>query len=241
MVSMMLRRGPAFASALVALASAALAVVACATADLPDDATEAPLPERTSAADATVVGSSSGTVPPPPAEAGTDASLADGADADGAPRNLRVFVSSTIKTGNLGGVAGADALCNQLATAATLGGTYRAWLSVSGADAIDHITSSGPWHLVTGELVAADKATLTSGALKHLIDKTEKGVTPAVAEDRTWTGTGPNGRYVGPDCTLWTGAGSGLSGEARNATPNKWTDLVAEGCGQVNRVYCFEL
>ena len=232
---MMRRRGLAIA------ALAYVALVACATADLPDETTETPLPDRTTAADATVVDSSSGVVPPP-TEAGTDASLVDAspADADGATKNLRVFISSTTKTGNLGGVAGADALCNQLATAASLGGTYRAWLSVSGADAIDHITSAGPWHLVTGELVAADKATLTSGVLKHLIDKTEKGVTPPALEDRAWTATGANGRYVGPDCTLWTGAGSGLSGEARNANPNKWTDLLAEGCGQVNRVYCFE-
>ena len=238
----MRRRGHAIAAvACSALASAALALVACAEADLPaDDGSEAPLPERTTAADAKVVDSSSGVVPSP-AETGSDASPPiDAADADGATKDLRVFVSSTIKTGNLGGVAGADALCNQLATAAALGGTYRAWLSVSGADAIDHITSSGPWHLVTGELVAADKATLTSGVLTHLIDKTEKGVTPPALEDRTWTATGANGRYLGPDCTQWTGAGSGLSGEARNANPNKWTDLLAEGCGQVNRVYCFE-
>ena len=225
--------------AIAALASGALAsaALACATADLPDDITETPLPERNRAADATVVDSSVGVVPPP-AEAGADAPLVDAAD--GATTNLRVFVSSTTKTGNLGGVAGADAFCNQLATAAALGGTYRAWLSVSGADAIDHITASGPWLLVTGELVAADKATLTSGVLTHLIDKTEKGVTPPLAEDRTWTATGANGRYVGPDCTSWTGAGSGLSGEARNTNANKWTDLLAEGCGQVNRVYCFE-
>lgn len=235
---MMSRRCLAIAAvASSALASAALALASCAEADLPaDDASEAPLPERTTATDAKVVDSSSGVVPPR-AEAGTDASPID---ADGATKDLRVFVSSTIKTGNLGGVAGADALCDQLATAAALGGTYRAWLSVSGADAIDHITSSGPWHLVTGELVAADRATLTSGVLKHLIDKTEKGVTPPAQEDRTWTATGADGRYVGPDCTLWTGAGSGLSGEARNSNPSKWTDLLAEGCGQVNRVYCFE-
>ena len=197
---MMLRRGLAIAALAYggALASAALAIVACATADLPEDITETPLPERNGSADATVVDSS--VVVPQPAEAGADAPLVDAADgADGATTNLRVFVSSTTKTGNLGGVAGADAFCNQLATAASLGGTYRSWLSVSGADAIDHVTGNGPWHLVTGELVAADKATLTSGVLTHLIDKTEKGATPPFAEDRTWTATGANGRYAGPD------------------------------------------
>jgi len=233
---MMRRRGPAIA--FVGLAAAAL--VACfGYGDPVDDPIDpgASLPGRTTSADASV--GDSGLPKPTPTDASTDS--ATSADADAAKTKFRVFVSSTTTTGNLGGVAGADALCNQRATAAALGGTYRAWVSVSGADAIDHITSAGPWHLVTGELVAASKAVLTSGTLTHLIDKDEKGATPSLAEDRTWTATGANGRYVAPDCAGWTGAGSGLVGEARNNDPNKWTDLVAEACTEVNRVYCFEL
>ena len=114
-------------------------------------------------------------------------------------------------------------------------------MSVSGSDAVDHITSNGPWHLVSGEVVAASKAALTSGALAHLVDKDEKGATPPAAEDRAWTATGANGRYVGPDCAQWTGGGSGLVGEARNDNAGAWTDLVAEACSEANRIYCFEL
>jgi hypothetical protein len=233
---MMRCRGPAIA--FVCLAAAALA--ACLGYEDPVEESTDPgarLPDRTTLADGSVADSPS-TPPPPPSDASTDTATAD---ADAAKANLRVFVTSTTPTGNLGGVAGADALCNQLATSAAIGGKYRAWISVSGADAIDHITSSGPWHLVTGELVASNKAALTTGNLMHLIDKTEKGTTPPLAEDRVWTGTGPNGRYVGPDCAQWTGAGSGLVGEARNGDMNKWTALVAEACTEVNRVYCFEL
>jgi hypothetical protein len=217
----------------------AAVLVACLGYEDPvDDSADpaAPLPERTTLADGSVADSSS--LPSP--DASKDATAATDS-ADAAKTMFRVFVTSTTPTGNLGGVAGADALCNQLATAAKLGGTYRAWLSVSGADAIDHITSTGPWHLVTGELVAPNKTMLTGANLKHLIDKDEKGATPPLAEDRTWTGTGANGRYVGPDCAQWTGAGSGLVGEARNPTTGKWTALVAEACTEVNRVYCFEL
>lgn len=234
---MMRRRGPAIV--LVGLAAGAL--VACLGYGDPIDESTDPgsrLPERTTLADGSVADSQSPPQKPAPSDASTDATTAD---ADAAKANLRVFVSSTTPTGNLGGVAGADALCNQLATAAAIGGKYRAWISVSGADAIDHITSTGPWHLVTGELVAPDKAALTTGNLMHLIDKTEKGTTPPLAEDRVWTGTGPNGRYLAPDCAQWTGAGSGLVGEARNGDTNKWTALVAEACTEVNRVYCFEL
>jgi len=232
----MRRRGPALA--LVGLAATAL--VACfGYADPVDDSIDqgTTLPERTTPADASVA--DSGVPKPTPSDASTDAALSDAADA--AKTSLRAFVSSTTPTGNLGGVAGADALCNQLATASKLGGTYRAWVSVSGADAVDHITSNGPWHLVSGEIVAASKAVLTSGTLAHLVDKDEMGATPPAAEDRAWTATGANGRYAGPDCAQWTGGGSGLVGEARNNNAGAWTGLVAEACSEVNRIYCFEL
>ena len=41
----------------------------------------------------------------------------------------KVFVTSTVHDGNLGGLVGADAICNSLASAAGLAGTYKAWLS----------------------------------------------------------------------------------------------------------------
>lgn len=43
--------------------------------------------------------------------------------------NKTVFVTSQTYTGNLGGLAGADAQCNLLAKAAGLEGSYLAWLS----------------------------------------------------------------------------------------------------------------
>jgi hypothetical protein len=233
------------ASALATVAAATLATLggaslgACFGYGTPVDEGVEPsskLPERGTLED-------SGVAVPPPPPATNDAATAD-ADAgagDAAKAPLRAFVSSQTKTGNLGGVAAADQLCTSLATAAGLGGTYRAWLSVSGADAIDHVTSLGPWQLVTGEVVAADRAALAAAKLEHLVNRDEKGATPPDAEDRVWTGTGPNGRYVGPDCAQWAGAGSGLVGEAKNGGSGSWTALGNESCTEVNRVYCFEL
>lgn len=233
-------RAPATTCALALAASgAALVLVACLGYASPvDDGADpgAALPQRTTVDDA-------GADDPPsqPAPSPVDSGAVDAAPADAAKKPLRAFVSSETRTGNLGGVAAADQLCTSLATAAGLGGTYRAWLSVSGADAVDHVTSSGPWQLVTGTVVAADKAGLTTGKLKQLINRDEKGGTPSDAEDRVWTGTGPNGRYVGPDCAQWAGGGSGLVGEAKNDDNGKWTALGDEACNEVNRVYCFEL
>jgi hypothetical protein len=238
----MRRERPAVAVWIAALGVVAAALLgACLGYGSPVDEGGDPsanLPDRSTLEDGAVVDDPQ-TQPVPTS---TDAAVSDAASTgDAAKGPLRAFVSSEIKTGNLGGVAAADQLCTSLAKAAGLGGTYRAWLSIAGGDAIDHITSAGPWQLVTGELVASDKAGLTTGDLKHLINRDEKGNTPSDAEDRVWTATGPNGRHVAPDCAQWTGTGSGHVGEAKNDNTGKWTALVDEDCTEVNRVYCFEL
>lgn len=63
------------------------------------------------------------------------------------------------KGANLGGIAGADAHCQALATAVGAGSrTWRAYLSTQGANAVnarDRI-GTGPWHNVKGQVVARD-------------------------------------------------------------------------------------
>ena len=69
------------------------------------------------------------------------------------------------KGGDLGGLAGADAHCARLATAAgTTGKTWRAYLSTQGANAVnakDRI-GKGPWQNAKGTVVAASVADLHS-------------------------------------------------------------------------------
>ncbi len=92
-----------------------------------------------------------------------------------ASRQLHAFVTSTIFNGDFGGVAGADLKCNTLAAAQALKGSYRAWVSVAGTNAADRITSAGPWHLVTGQLVAASHAELVSGKLARTAERRREG------------------------------------------------------------------
>jgi hypothetical protein len=79
------------------------------------------------------------------------------------PQPMRFFVTSETHTGNLGGVAGADAICQRLATAAGAGArTWRAYISTQGAGAVnarDRI-GAGPWHNAKGEIIAANVADL---------------------------------------------------------------------------------
>jgi hypothetical protein len=81
--------------------------------------------------------------------------------------NMSFFVTSAGpgKGGDLGGLSGADAHCQQLAAAAGAGGkTWRAYLSTQGAGAVnarDRI-GKGPWVNAKGTAVAKDVADLHS-------------------------------------------------------------------------------
>src|SRR5690606_22090089 len=130
----------------------------------------------------------------------------------------RVFVTSATYTGNLGGLAGADAKCQELADAANLGGTYRAWLSVSGTPANSRLTHSTlPYGLVDGTLIANDWDHLVSNAmdLAAPITMTETGETKTTDPfSCAWTGSYDGGFAFGQDCNKWTSEAANETGTA---------------------------
>ena len=200
-------------------------------------------PDRTGRApsqDASPSNQDAGSTPIPTADATADTG-ATTPDTGAPPAGpLKAFVSSSIVTGGFGGLAGADKICNDLAKAQGLAGTYVAWVSTTGTNAIDRITANGPWQRVDGQVVAQTKAQLATGTLTTALLRDEKNQTPPAAEDRVWTATGADGKFVGgSDCAGWTGAGDGRVGEAEH-TNSQWTVLTDEACTEVNRVYCFQ-
>jgi hypothetical protein len=120
-----------------------------------------------------------------------------------------VFLSSQLFDGNFGngqevlGHLAADQRCQDLADAASLGGTFKAWISgrVDTGDGplphgvVDRFTQNpGPYVLVNGTKVADDWADLTDGSLDHAIDRTEANLPLADgAEARVWTNTTTSG------------------------------------------------
>jgi hypothetical protein len=159
-----------------------------------------------------------------------------------------VFATTKSYSGNLGGVAGGDAKCNELAVAAKRPGTYRAWLGTSTGTAADHIVGNGPWYgLGPGgspniELFA-NHAALNMGP-KHsiLVDETGGYINAAMG---IWTGTDVGGFTVaGNTCEDWTSETA--SGEAANigfpdGEPNAWSTYGhhSQGCDGQLRLYCF--
>ncbi len=175
------------------------------------------------------------------------------------------FVTSQVYTGNLGGIAGADAKCQMLADAAHLTGSFRAWLgnaTVSASSRLAHPTL--PYLLVDGTMVAKDWSGLTSGLLMHAIDQTELG-SAALGGTNTgcffddgpigllvWTNALPNGAISNTNMTNscgnnWNTAGptdfGGPFGDAGllGATDAQWTDVCqAARCENTAPLYCLE-
>ena len=128
--------------------------------------------------------------------------------------------------GDLGGLAGADAYCNKLATAAgSTGRTWRAYLSTQeegkrGVSARDRI-GAGPWYNANGELIASDLDMLH--ILPNLVKRTAvdengnqvKGRGDIPNEHDIITGSMADGTAYFPwikedhTCNSWTSSGEG--------------------------------
>jgi hypothetical protein len=146
------------------------------------------------------------------------------------------FVTSQASaTGNLGGLAGADKICTDLATAAGAGNkVWKAYLSTSTEDAKDRI-GAGPWFNFNKVEVAASVAALHT-TLKGNSDLliTEKGV----KVNGQWNSSnGMNGAPVNEHDILTgsTPEGTAVPADAmgRNGTCSDWTSSGTDAFAQV--------
>jgi hypothetical protein len=168
--------------------------------------------------------------------------------------NMSFFVtSSNPKGGNLGGLAGADAICQSLAKAVGSTKTWHAYLSTSTVDAKTRI-GNGPWYNFKGERIAQNIADLHSANNKISADTalTEKGTKPNYLSGNPpappagqqlqhdmMTGSKEGGTKDADTCKDWTvgdGSAKTMLGHAdrlgRNAGVNSWNAVHAsQGCG----------
>lgn len=156
----------------------------------------------------------------------------------------QVFLTSLSYNGNLGGLLGADAKCNQLAQAAAVQGIFKAWLSSAFEDPATRFDTgfTGAYTLTSGEVVAVGWSGLTGSSLEHAIDSDESQNLKASAY--VWTNTGPDGKLKGlGDCQNWTSSNvvkQGALGDS-SATDVNWTDGVGViSCATAGRIYCFQ-
>ena len=176
---------------------------------------------------------------------GDESSGADaGTTVDSRPALKRVFVTSSQYDGDLARYGGGDKLCQQIATEARLGGTWKAWLSIGGMSAVDRIADVAPWYLVDGVTkVFATKAQLRARP-SVIINQDESGTVidpmmTSVGDLVVQTGT-RNGGTSGADCGAWTNNGMGTYGFLD--LPEYWTEYADGDCSVSSnkRLYCFE-
>jgi hypothetical protein len=182
------------------------------------------------------------------------------ADVAGGGSAMSFFVTSagSGKGADLGGIAGADKRCQDLAQAAGAGNrTWHAYLSTSGASPInarDRI-GAGPWRNANGVVIAQSVSDLHSDAnnLNKQTAITEKGQTvpgrgDPVNQHDILTGSSADGTAIpgtaDMTCSNWTSSGEGGAamlghhdrmGLRDDAASKSWNaSHPSRGCSQEN-------
>lgn len=154
-----------------------------------------------------------------------------------------------VSSGNLGGVAGADATCAAAASSAGLPGAYLAWVATGASDdpesRLPH--SSSGYYLPSGTKIADNWTDLTDGTVDaapmELSDGTSQVLPMFTGVTINGTGTGVN------NCSNWTSSSSGVNGGygASNMTSSAWTNsgVLTMDCSTgiysgVAGIYCFQ-
>ena len=155
-----------------------------------------------------------------------------------------IFVTKNLYDGNLGGLLGADAICQKEADEAGLLGNYKAWLSDSATNAKDRLIIYDSYKTINGE-------TITENNLRtiiHPIDSTNAYV---------WTGTNNAGTKLSVSgssdkkwfCNDWKDNTfypwndqrriESMVGSSKS-TNMEWTSGSGKGCNEKYHLYCFQ-
>ena len=169
--------------------------------------------------------------------------------------SFKVFVTSKEYTGDLGGISGADAKCQELACSAGLVGNFKAWLSDQTSNpANDFVQSASRYRVVINEAVpstiALDFADLIDGTVQNPINRDENGALIS-GNLNVWTNTNADGTRVSNDrgCENWSSALGGSIGQVggqlgdASAINSEWTRAgpdTTQTCNSQARLYCFQ-
>jgi len=154
-----------------------------------------------------------------------------------------VFTTSRLYLPNeLGSLEGADYFCQIQANAASVQGTFKAWISnstVSAADRLAH--STVPYVLPSGTQIASNWGDLTSCVnTKIILNETATGATVSFSPT-VWTGTACDGTYLYSDCNGWTSNSNSVTGLVGNCTNAVvWTEEQPQSCNRPGLLYCFQ-
>jgi uncharacterized repeat protein (TIGR02543 family) len=160
-----------------------------------------------------------------------------------------IFVTSGLYTGNFGGVAGADAICQQLASTAGLSGKYLAYLSYSTSanthvNADERFTGATAWVRVDNQPVMTTASQMHTGVSNAPKIMENGGDVENTQYNFAWTGTTETGSWRPEECAPqggfgpWTStAGFGGIGQPRSLNSGV-VDSRWDQCQNPQRLYC---
>lgn len=157
----------------------------------------------------------------------------------------KIFTTSGTYDGNLGGITGADSICQTTASQAGLSGTYKVWLGDDTQNPFNYLPhNEGKYTLVDGTVIANDWQDLTDNSILVPINKDERGSVISDATMLAWTGT-PEAGDTRPDknCQNWTSRDQyqGIQGRVGSLlSTNRWYRGSIYSCGYKEHLYCFE-
>jgi hypothetical protein len=154
----------------------------------------------------------------------------------------RVFTTAGLFDGDLGGVPGADASCNDAAAAAALGGAWRAYLAVDTVRAGERIveaSSPNQWVRLDGAPAFSNPSELLGNLPPTAaLSLTETG---GLTSANVWTGVNSFGSG-NRTCDGWTSSTSSRTGTyGRAASVFGWSNSGNAGCNTLHALYCFEV
>jgi len=155
-----------------------------------------------------------------------------------------IFMTSGFFRGNLGGIAGANAICNSYARSSSdlRGGNSKAMLCTTGIDISSNIIGDGGVYSMYEYTQSVDSvAKLWTADSQDLVMEFNYDEQSSVVNDTSvWVGCDSSGIAVGNNCLDWTSNDGGPYGEVGNpaSVNGDWLIVTSEDCTTLNPIYC---
>jgi hypothetical protein len=154
------------------------------------------------------------------------------------PANI-AFTTSTTVTGDTGGLAGADAVCQSRAEAAGHSGTFIAWLGTSASYPADRLSAARGWVRPDGRPVANSSFDAGSGVLYYPLMLDEYGNVVGDALVRTGAAGQTDPAYL---CEDWTAASTEYATFGYNYAVGPAFQVDGSmACYAESPLYCFQV
>ncbi|NCO03744.1 MAG: DUF1554 domain-containing protein [Alphaproteobacteria bacterium] len=155
--------------------------------------------------------------------------------------NKIVFQTSTNYRGNLGGVSGANAICQKHADQANLPGRYLAFIADSLGNSpyknFSRLSSSYDYILTNGSKITDGWNDLLDD-IEGIFNRDEYGIQHSKF---AWTGARTNGTAHPNNCNNWTDSTASYTGAVGHAfSTGNWSAISVQACSFLHPLICFQ-